>query len=91
MPDADNIDAALLAFTDASVGTALVLLLDLDVAVVDDPVELFVPLDAELAAVLVDVAALEAVGAVGMKLSLPTPKPRAAASLPLPWAVTSSV
>ena len=60
-------------------------------------VEVLVALDAELVDALdaaedaLDDVLAAAFGAIGMKLLLPVPKPRAAASLPLPSTVTSSL
>jgi hypothetical protein len=88
-PEADRIEAALLAITDANVGTPLAA--ELVDVFVEGAVELLVALDAVLVAALVEAAAVDVFGAVGMKLLLPTPKPRTPASLPLPCTVTSSV
>ncbi len=52
---------------------------------VEAVVELFVPLDDEFVADVEDPEeAVEALAALGRKVLLPTPKPIAAASLPLP-------
>ena len=82
MPEADRIETALPALNDATVGTALLL-----VVLDDEAVELLDPLGLALAEVF-EVGAGDAGG--GSKVSFPLPKPIAAGSLPPPPMMTGS-
>ena len=87
-PLALRIDAALLDISWTNDETAVPVEVPLDVLVDDVELPNDAPLD-ELEA-LEEAGALER-GVVGVKLLLPVPNPRAAASLPLPSTVTSSL
>jgi hypothetical protein len=72
-PEADSIDAPFLAFSEASVETGIVLLVE--------PIELLVPLVEVLVDELGELGELEELEAafVGLKVSCPTAKPTFAA------------